>query len=291
MQTRSQIATRWMALGMAMCAALLIAPARGQIRQMSPEGQLACQALEQTSGIRSALASALAGEAEAFPKLAQHLDVLRTLMSGNLPPSLDRLEPLVSGLEFSGKVLLQKKEPALTVQTSLREVIRESLVLVSQAQEVAANEHRVRRARTRVEAAQYLPTLLENLSRHAGKIAAEGSPEGIFDLGRDLNTFMTLSRGLIHGNVELKIPAVDNAQQRARLEKLVEDFGPVRASAGRVLFDLQGYIGFHESIQHIRKVSDELASGLHRVCYAPAIRVEPSSQGSKDLRHIYRGAG
>lgn len=277
MRTRSQIAMRWVAVGMAAWAALLVAPARGQIRQTGPEAQLACEALTQINGIRPALASALAGEAEAYPKLAQHLDALRTLMHGNLPPSLNRLEPLVSGMEFSGKALLQKKEPALTVQTSLREVIRESLVLVSQAQEVAANEHRARRVRTRVEAAQYLPALLENLSRHAGKIAAEGSPEGIFDLGRDLNTFMTLSRGLIHGNVELKIPAVDNAQQRARLEKLTEDFGPVRASAGRVLLHLHGYIGFHESIQHVRKVSDELASGLRRVCYAPAIRVEPRS--------------
>lgn len=198
-------------------------------------------------------------------------------MNGNLPPSLDRLEPLVGGIEFSGKALLQKKEPALTVQTSLREVIRESLVLVSQAKEVGANEHRAYRARARVEAAQYLPALLENLSRHAGKIAAEGSPEGIFDLGRDLNTFMTLTRALINGNAELKIPAVDNAQQRARLEKLTNDFSPVRASGGRVLSNLQGYIGFHESIQHIQKVSDELAVGLQRICYASSIRVEPRS--------------
>src|SRR3982751_2739206 len=86
-RTRSQIAACWVVAGMAACA-FLAAPAIGQIRQTSPEAQLACQVFDQANGMRPVLASALAGDAEAFPKLQQHMDALRTLMAGNLPPSL-----------------------------------------------------------------------------------------------------------------------------------------------------------------------------------------------------------
>lgn len=277
MRTSSQIAERCVAAAIAACA-LLATPARGQIRQTTPEGQLACQALYHANGIRPALASALAGEAEAFPKLTQDLGALRTLFNGNLPSSLDRLEPLVSGASYSGKVLLQQEKTVLTVENSLRELIRESLALIGQAHEVAKRERTGRRLPIRIESAQHLPVLLERLSRHAGRIAAdEASAEAVFDLGLDLNTFTTLTRGLIDGDAQLKIPAVDNVQQRARLQKLLEDFSPIRASAGRVLGNLLAHVTARESIKHIRKVSDELVGGLQRVCYTPAIRIEPRS--------------
>lgn len=272
MRIRSRIPMRWATVGIAVCA-LLMAQARAQNRQTSPKGQLACQALDQTSGIRPALVAALGGEVQGFPKLAQHMDALRMLMNGDQAASLNHLTPLLTGMENSGKSFLSKKEAVLTVQNSLREVIRQSLSLISQAQEVATNE----RQRTRVHAARQLPALLDNLARHAGKIAADGSPEGIFNFSQDLNTFMALARGLTEGNTELKIPAAANLQQRARLQKLTEDFTPIRVSAGQVLFNLQGYAGVHDSVQHIQKVSGELARGLQRICYTPAIRIEPRS--------------
>lgn len=274
MRMRSRISMRWARVGMAACA-LLMGPVHAQNRQTSPEGQLACQALDQTSGIPPALAAAMGGEAQGFPKLAQHLDALQRLMNDDQAASLKHLTPLLAGIEHAGKNLLQKKELVLTVQNSLRALIRQSLALIGQAQEVATSEAQLRQARTRVNAAQQLPALLDRLARHAGKIAADGSPEAIFNLSQDLNTFMTLVRGLTEGNTELKLAAASSLQQRARLQKLTEDFTPIRASAGQVLGKLHGYAGVHDSVQHIQKVSGELALGLQRMCYMPGIRIEP----------------
>ena len=275
MRTRSQIAGRWVAAGMAACA-FLAAPAHGQIRQTSPEAQLACQVFDQASGMRPVLASARAGDAEAFPKLRQHMDALRTLMRGNLPPSLDRLAPLVGGMQYSAKILLEKPHVLPTVQNGLHDVIRQSLVLVSQAQEVAENERKGRQATARFAAAQQLPILLDSLARNAGKFAAtEMSQDAVFDFGRNLNDIRTLTHALTVGNAELKIPAVSNAQQRVRLQKLTEDFAPIWASAGQALGNLQEYVTADIAINHLQKASSELVAGVLGVCYAPGIRVEP----------------
>jgi hypothetical protein len=269
------MAMRWVAAGMAACA-FLAAPARSQIRQTSPEAQLACQVFDQANGMRPILASAQAGDAEAFPKLRQYMDALRTLMRGALPPSLDRLEPLVGGMAYSEKILLDKPHVLPTVQNGLHDVIRASLVLVSQAQEVAVNERKGRQVTTRVAAAQQLPILLDSLARNAGKLAApDMSPEAVFELGRNLNDIRTLTRALTVGDAELKIPAVSNAQQRARLQKLAEDFAPIWASAGQALGNLQGYVTAGIAINHLQKASSELVTGVLRVCFAPGIRVEP----------------
>jgi hypothetical protein len=274
-RTRSQIAARWVATGMAVCA-FAAAPARSQIRQTNPEAQLACQMFDQASGMRPVLASALAGDAEAFPKLEQHMLALRTLVDGKLPPSLGRLEPLVRSMEYSAKVLLQKPHVMPTVQNVLHNVIRESLLLVSQAQEIAANERKGRQVPSRVAAAQQLPLLLDSLSKSAGRAAGpEMFPEAVFDLGRNLNDIRTLTSALTVGNAELKIPAVSNAQQRARLQKLTEDFAPVLASAGQALGKLQEYVTANYAITHLQKASSELVLGVQPVCYAPGIRVEP----------------
>ncbi len=275
MRTCSRIAVRWVAAGMAACA-FLAAPARGQIRQTGPEAQLACQVFDQASGMRPVLASAQAGDAEAFPKLRQHMDALRTLTGGNLPPSLDRLGPLVGGMAYSANILLEKPHVLPTVQNGLHDVIRESLVLVSQAQEVAANERKGRQTPARVAAAQQLPILLDSLARNAGKFAAtEMSQDAVFDFGRNLNDIRTLTRALIAGDAQLKIPAVSNAQQRARLQKLEEDFAPIWASAGKALGNLQAYVTARIAIDQLQKGASELVAGVLRVCYAPGIRVEP----------------
>lgn len=206
------------------------------------------------------------------------MDALRTLMRGNLPPSLDRLAPLVGGMEYSAKILLQKPHVLPTVQNGLHDVIRESLVLVSPAQEVAANERKGRPVPARVAAAQQLPILLDSLARNAGKVAAaEMSQDAVFDLGRNLNDLRTLTHALTVGNAELKIPAVSNAQQRVRLQKLTEDFAPIWASAGQALGNLQEYVTADIAINHLQKASSELVAGVLHVCYAPGIRVEPRS--------------
>jgi hypothetical protein len=275
-RTRSQIAMRWMVTGLA-ALAFLAAPARSQIKQTGPEAQRACQVFDQANEMRPVLASALAGDAEAFPKLRQHMDALRTLTSGNPPPSLDRLAPLVGGMEYPAKVLLQQPHVLPTVQKGLHDVIRESLILVSQAQEIAANERKGRQAATRVAAAKQLPILLDSLARNAGLAAADIPLEAVFDLGRNLNDIKTLTRALTVGDAELKIPAVTNAQQRARLQKLTEDMVPIWESAGQALGNLQAYVTARLAINHLQKASSEVVAGVLPVCFAPGIRVEPRS--------------
>lgn len=255
---------------------LLAMPTHGQIKQTLPEGQFACQALEQAYGIRPSIAAALAGEPDAFAKLKVHLDKLRTLFDGNQPPSLTRLEPSIRSVELSGKALLDRQKPMLTAQDNLRVVILESLALVSQAQAIADGETKARQVRTRVEAANGMVTLLDSIAGHAGRaVSREGSPEAAFDLGHDLNTFNALARALVDGDNQRKIPATGNAQQRAKVQRLIQDFAPVNASAGQFLFSLQEQAVAREAIGLLENAAGALVDGLQRDCYVPAMSLIP----------------
>jgi hypothetical protein len=279
MSTRSRMAAFWLAAGMAACM-LPIASARGQTRQATPEARLACEALDHATGIRPALVAVWAGEAAGYAKLTQHLDTLRALLGGNQPPSLSRLQPLVSSAAGSEKALLQSQYILLRAKHSAREVTRKSLALMPQARAVVANERAAGKASKRVAAAQQLATMLEHLSKNAGKLAAEepSSPvfvEALFLFLRDMSDFMPAARALMDGDAQLDIPAGANAQQRARLQKLAEDFGSIQASAGGVIGTTREHVEAGENIKHIQKVSDQLVSELQAACHTPAIPVEP----------------
>ena len=59
------------------------------------------------------------------------------------------------------------------------------------------------------------------------------SPEAVFLLGKDLNTFREIAEGLIDGNAELRLPGTSDPQTRERLAALLKQYEQTRTQAER----------------------------------------------------------
>jgi hypothetical protein len=99
---------------------------------------------------------------------------------------------------------------------------------------------------------QELPNLTQRIGKSANEaLTIEGvSPEALFLLGKDLNSFRDIARGLLDGNADLRLTATRDPALRARLEALLDR---VRED------DTVSYRSFRDSEELERLLRDDLA--------------------------------
>ena len=106
------------------------------------------------------------------------------------------------------------------------------------------------------------------LTQRIGKSAnefqtTEGvSPEAVFLLGKDLNTFQEIAQGLLDGSEELRLAATRDPQTREHLEELIRLYGQTRNQAGAILGNLQGLVSAREAQSGIIADSEPLRRQL-----------------------------
>jgi hypothetical protein len=162
----------------------------------------------------------------------------------------------------------QRQPTVIKVQNSLRDLIKLSPSLKNQANAIATREAATNTSPLRFNVARRLGLLSEDFSKHAMGITAEGiSPESLFELGIGLNWFETLLRGLIEGSDELKIIATNDTQQKARLQKLLEDYYLLRGHAGQALGNLQEIVSAREDLKWIRAIAGNLVADFDSACH------------------------
>ena len=88
------------------------------------------------------------------------------------------------------------------------------------------------------------------------------TPEAVFLLGKDLNTFQEIADGLLDGSPELRLPAAEDAGRRERLDALLKLYDETRAEAGAILGNLQGLVSAREAQATIIGDSEPLRLGL-----------------------------
>jgi hypothetical protein len=91
------------------------------------------------------------------------------------------------------------------------------------------------------------------------------SPEAVFLLGKDLNTFRDTATGLLEGSSELRLPVARDAQTRDRLAALLRQFEETRKQAGSILGNLLGMVSAREAQRSIVADSEPLRKGLEQV--------------------------
>ena len=76
-----------------------------------------------------------------------------------------------------------------------------------------------------------LVMLTQRIGKSANEfLTLEGvSPEAVFLLGKDLNSFREIADGLLRGNAELRLPGTKDAATRERLEQLISQYEIGRA--------------------------------------------------------------
>ena len=109
--------------------------------------------------------------------------------------------------------------------------------------------------------------LTQRIGKSANEfLTMEGvSPEAVFLLGKDLNTFKEIAEGLLNGSAELRLKPTGDAQIRERLEALLKLYEQTRTEAGAILGNLQGLVSARDAQASIIADSEPLRAGLEQL--------------------------
>jgi twitching motility protein PilJ len=106
--------------------------------------------------------------------------------------------------------------------------------------------------------------LTQRIGKSANEfLTMEGvSPEAVFLLGKDLNSFREIADGLDTGNPELRLPGTKDPQTRQTLQELIKQYEQTRTQASAILGNLQGLVSAREAQNAIVNDSEPLRRGL-----------------------------
>ena len=240
------------------------------------------QALMQSQRLAKSVSQALIGSPSAFPEVKESSEVLARNMRGlrqgdaelriasagpDAVAQIELLMPQVDQAETNAAVVLGQQQILTQVGTSLRSINRQSSDLLEIAETVSSLKLQQGAPSAEISAAGQLVMLTQRIGKSANEfLTMEGvSPEAVFLLGKDLNTFKEVTEGLLKGSEELRLSPAADAQVRERLEALLAQYGQTRTEAGAILGNLQGLVAAREAQASIIADSEPLRLGLQKV--------------------------
>ena len=238
------------------------------------------QALMQSQRLAKSVSQALVGSAQAFPEVRESTEVLarnvRGLKNGDgamsaapgaVQPALDIVLPLVDRAEKNATTVLAQQKILTQVGQALRSINRQSSDLLDIAETVSSLKLQQDASPAELSAVGQLVMLTQRIGKSANEfLTMEGvSPEAVFLLGKDLNSFKEIGQGLLDGNAELRLPGTRDAQTKERLGALLKQYEETRAQAGAILGNLQGLVAAREAQVAIVNDSEPLRKGLETI--------------------------
>nr|WP_295081838.1 methyl-accepting chemotaxis protein [uncultured Roseateles sp.] len=263
-------------LGTAATVGLTILQSSRSAAQVRATGQ----ALMQSQRMAKSVTSALVGKPEAFVELRESVgsmaSVVKDLRSGDgslaaapasVTASLDAILPLVQRAEQSGQMVQSQEKALIEVGQALRQINKQSGDLLESAETVAADALQQGASTAEIAAAGQLVMLTQRIGKSANEFQTqEGvSPEAVFLLGKDLNSFKLITEALINGNPELHLNSVKDAALKARLVTLLKQYELTRSQAQVILSSLQGLVAAREAQTSILADAEPLRKGLEQV--------------------------
>ena len=244
-------------------------------QQLSATGQ----ALMQSQRLAKSVSQALVGSPQAFPDVKESAEVLaktvRGLKSGDeamrieaVPEDsqvdVEKISPLMERAEKSAKTVLGQQKILTQVGTALRTINRQSSDLLEIAETVSSLKLQQNAAPTEISAAGQLVMLTQRIGKSANEfLTMEGvSPEAVFLLGKDLNSFKEIAQGLQSGSAELRLAGTKDPQTKERLDALMALYELTRVQAGAILGNLQGIVSAREAQVAIISDSEPLRRNL-----------------------------
>jgi twitching motility protein PilJ len=237
-------------------------------------------ALMQSQRLAKAVSQALIGSAQAFPEVKEASEVLaanvRGLKNGgsgipaapgSVQGQLDPLMPMVDRAEKNANAVLGQQRTLTQVGQALRAINRQSSDLLETAETISSLKLQQEASPAEVSAVGQLVMLTQRIGKSANEfLTMEGvSPEAVFLLGKDLNTFREIAEGLEKGNAELRLPGTKDAQTKERLQFLQKQYEQTRTQASAILGNLQGLVSAREAQAAVIADSEPLRKGLEEV--------------------------
>ncbi|MDI1237773.1 MAG: methyl-accepting chemotaxis protein [Polaromonas sp.] len=240
------------------------------------------QSLMQSQRLAKSVSQALVGSAQAFPDVRESSDVLaktvRGLKSGDeslrlepvaapLQPDVETVTPLMERAEKNASTVMGQQAILTQVGNALRTINRQSSDLLEIAETVSSLKLQQNAAPAEISAAGQLVMLTQRIGKSANEfLTMEGvSPEAVFLLGKDLNSFKEIAQGLQEGSPELRLAGSKDPQTRERLEALMALYEQTRVQAGAILGNLQGLVSAREAQASIIADSEPLRRGLEDI--------------------------
>lgn len=271
--------------------ALALGAASRQSAQISATGQ----ALMQSQRLAKSVSQALIGSPAAFPEVRESGEVLArnlrglnngsdqlSAVGGSAQAALAPLLPLVDQAEKNAGIVLSQQNTLTQVGQALRLINRQSSDLLETAETVSSLKLQANASPAELSAVGQLVMLTQRIGKSANEfLTLEGvSPEAVFLLGKDLNSFREIAEGLLKGNPELRLPGTSDAQTAERLQQLITQYEQTRSQASAILGNLQGLVSAREAQNAIVNDSEPLRKGLE------AVQSALDSQGGLSITYL-----
>ncbi|WP_421954275.1 methyl-accepting chemotaxis protein [Polaromonas sp.] len=237
------------------------------------------QSLMQSQRLAKSVSQALVGSAQAFPDVKESSDVMAKTVRGlkageeslrlepvnqDLQPDVEKITPLMERAEKNAGTVMGQKDILTQVGNALRTINRQSSDLLEIAETVSSLKLQQNAAPAEISASGQLVMLTQRIGKSANEfLTMEGvSPEAVFLLGKDLNSFKEIAQGLQEGSPELRLAGSKDPQTRERLDALMALYEQTRVQAGAILGNLQGLVSAREAQASIIADSEPLRRGL-----------------------------
>jgi twitching motility protein PilJ len=263
-------------IGLILMTFLSILAANRGAAQVGASGQ----ALMQSQRLAKSVSQALIGSASAFPEVKDSSSILvsnvHSLRTGEgsisaapagVQEALEPVLPLVDRAEKNAKTVLDQQAILTQVGQALRAINRQSSDLLETAETVSSLKLQQDASPAELSAVGQLVMLTQRIGKSANEfLTMEGvSPEAVFLLGKDLNSFREIAQGLNDGNSELRLPGTKDAQTKERLVSLLKQYEETRTQASAILGNLQGLVSAREAQSSIVADSEPLRIALENV--------------------------
>ena len=243
--------------------------ALNQAHHVAQQLEATGQSLMQSQRLAKSVSQAMVGSAQAFPEVRESAAVLAKSVRGlqvgdttlnlvpvsdEMQPDVGKITPLVDHAEKNAKTVMEQQNILTKVGNALRTINHQSSDLLEIAETVSSLKLQQNAAPAEISAAGQLVMLTQRIGKSANEfMTMEGvSPEAVFLLGKDLNSFKEIAQGLQDGSPELRLTGSKDPQTRERLDALMTLYEQTRLQAGAILGNLQGLVSARElSLIHI----------------------------------------
>ena len=237
------------------------------------------QALMQSQRLAKSVSAALVGNPSAFAEMRESVSTLTgvvdNLRTGNgvlavaprdVQATLETVAPLVERADKNGKLVLSQEKVLTQVGQALRAINRQSSDLLESAEAVASQALQINSSAAEISAVGQLVMLTQRIGKSANEFLTQDgvSPEAVFLLGKDLNSFKLITEALLSGSPELRLVGARDPQLRERLNALLKQYEQTRTQASAILGNLQSLVSAREAQTAILNDSEPLRRALEQ---------------------------
>ena len=265
-------------LVLVLLSAWMLRDASNSNQQLAATGQ----ALMQSQRLAKSVSLAMTGAESAFGDVKDSSGVLarsvRALAAGDsdlgvnalsdsLQPEVSSISTMMERAEKSSGLILGQQKTLTQVGGALRSINRQSSDLLETAETISSLKLQQGANASEIAAAGQLVMLTQRIGKSANEFQTlDGvSPEAVFLLGKDLNTFKEIAEGLLNGSSELRLTAARDPQVREQLQTLIKQYDETRTQASAILGNLQGLVSAREAQTAINSDSEPLRRQLEQL--------------------------